>query len=347
MAEFDSDQFLTDALAGYHDLSLMERGRHLADCLAYHLPNDYPEAVRIILEAISIETPEIYPGNRISTFLYMPFTGFVSKYGLDHFQESMGAQYELTKLYTAEFSIRPFLEEHEARTLNQLHEWRTDPNHHVRRLVSEGTRPRLPWGSRLEGFQKNPAPVLELLELLKDDESLYVRRSVANNLNDIGKDNPDILIKTAQRWMKEADENRAWIVRHGLRSLVKKGNSEALKVLGYKADEGIELISSQISPKNVKMGDSAEVSFIIKNSTNKTQSVMVDFRVHYVKANGAANPKVFKLSSTQIKAGEVVELSKRLSLRKMTTRKHYPGEHKVDVMLNGRIAYASAFTLTK
>ena len=345
MPEFDSALFLNEALDGYEDLSLMERGRHLADCLAGHLPDEYPKAVRIILEAISIETPEIYPGNRISTFLYMPFTEYVSKFGLDHFDESMLAQYELTKLFTAEFSIRPFIEKHEARTLNQLREWTDDPNEHIRRLVSEGTRPRLPWGSRLKRFQKNPKPVIELLELLKDDESLYVRRSVANNLNDIGKDNPDILIATVKRWIKDADENRSWIVRHALRSLIKKGNPDALEILGYASGEDIKLVSSQITPKTVQLGDSVVVSFIIKNSSGKTQSVMIDFRIHYVKANGSARPKVFKLSSKELKAGDETELSKRVSLREMTTRNHYPGEHKVDVILNGRIEKAGAFTL--
>ena len=163
----------------------------------------------------------------------MPHCFFVAEYGLDHFEPSMQAHYQLTQRFTAEFSIRPFLIKHTEATLARLRQWARDPNEHVRRLVSEGTRPRLPWASRLPAFQADPAPVLALLELLKDDPALYVRRSVANNLNDIGKDHPRVLMQTAQRWMRDATPERAWVVRHALRWAVKQGDPAALKVLGF------------------------------------------------------------------------------------------------------------------
>ena len=171
----------------------------------------------------------------MAAFLYMPHLFFVARHGLDHFEDSMRAQYALTQRFTAEYSIRAFLEKHPEATLARLREWAADPSQHVRRLVSEGTRPRLPWAPRLRAFQKDPRPVLELLELLKDDPELYVRRSVANNLNDIGKDHPALLTAVAKRWLRGATPERRWIVDHALRSAVKRADAGALGALGYGA----------------------------------------------------------------------------------------------------------------
>jgi 3-methyladenine DNA glycosylase AlkC len=219
---FDSRAFVRDCLAGYGALNLIARGWRIADALHAHLPRDFPRAVEILLRSLGPgrQSPE---GNGMAPFLYMPHAFFVARYGLDHFEASMRAQYEITKRFTAEFSIRPFIERHREATLERLGEWARDPDPHVRRLVSEGTRPRLPWAPRLREFQRDPAPVLALLELLKDDPELYVRRSVANNLNDIGKDHPELLAQTARRWLEGADANRRWLVKHALRSAVKRG----------------------------------------------------------------------------------------------------------------------------
>src|SRR3989338_7440297 len=200
---FESRKFVADALKGYEALALMPRGNHIARALQRPLPPDYPKALKILLA--SLDQPHGRDaGLTLGSFLYLPHTMFVAEFGLDHFEASMQAQHALTQRFTAEFSIRPFLQQHEAATLARLKQWASDPSEHVRRLVSEGSRPRLPWASRLPAFQKNPAPVIELLELLKDDPALYVRRSVANNLNDIGKDHPDLLAQTAKRWLQGA-----------------------------------------------------------------------------------------------------------------------------------------------
>jgi 3-methyladenine DNA glycosylase AlkC len=191
-ADFPEKEFLRDALAGYGPLSLTARGFQIAEALRAHLPADFPEAVDILLRSAS-QPHEHRASSGMAGFLYMPHLFFVARHGLDHFEESMRAQHALTQRFSAEFSIRAFLERHPGRTLERLREWTGDPSHHVRRLVSEGTRPRLPWAPRLRAFQRDPGPVVELLELLKDDVELYVRRSVANNLNDIGKDHPDLL----------------------------------------------------------------------------------------------------------------------------------------------------------
>ncbi|MCH8557502.1 MAG: DNA alkylation repair protein [Balneolia bacterium] len=345
--EFKGDAFLSDATPVPESLSLMERGDFLAELLHKYMPDSYPDAITLLVKAASVEPSEVYEESPIYRFLHLPFTKYVSKYGLDHFEESMTAQYELTRLFTAEFSIRPFLERYEKQTLDRLMQWTRDPDEHVRRLVSEGTRPRLPWGSRLKRFQEDPAPVIALLEELKDDESLYVRRSVANNLNDIGKDNPEVLLDTAERWSENAIPDRQWIVRHALRSLIKQGHPRALAVLGYGAPKNIELLKSQIEPKEARKGDAVRLTFTLKNTGAKAEELLVDFCVHYVKANGQANSKVFKLKELRISAGETAELSAKVSLKKMTTRTHYPGEHKIELLVNGVVFNAGAFDLVE
>lgn len=275
----------------------------------------------------------------------MPFTMYVSKFGLDHFDVSLDAQKNLTGYFTAEYSIRPFIEKYEDKTLKLFTEWTHHPDEHVRRLVSEGTRPRLPWAARLPRFQADPGPVLELLERLKDDESLYVRRSVANNLNDIGKDNPDVMLDTTERWAKDASEDRMWIVKHAIRSLIKDGHPRALAILGYAEPKGIQLKHTSFSPEIVREGESVEISFTIENRGTSEMSLLCDYRIHYVKANGKSNPKVFKLKELRISAGETTELSSKVSFRAMTTRKHYPGTHKVYLLINGVPFPAGTFEL--
>ena len=257
----------------------------------------------------------------------------------------MRAQHALTQRFTAEYSLRPFLQKHEAATLARLHQWADDPSAHVRRLVSEGTRPRLPWASRLPAFQKNPSPVLALLELLKDDPELYVRRSVANNLNDIGKDHPDLLAKTAKQWLKGASEDRRWVVQHALRSAVKRGEAGALAVLGFGKSAQVEVSGVRIMPKRVVLGEKVNIAFDVSSTGSKAQQVLVDFCIHYVKASGKTSAKVFKLTVLTLAPKETARLSKTVSTAEMTTRKHHAGRHAVDVLLNGQARALGAFEL--
>ncbi len=223
--------------------------------------------------------------------------------------------------------------------------WATDPSAHVRRLVSEDTRPRLPWAPRLRAFQQDPRPVLALLELLKDDPSLYVRRSVANNLNDIGKDHPALLFATAERWLHNASETRQWIVRHALRSAVKRGEQGALRVLGFGVAAKVTIKNAKVSPARVSKGATVQMSFDLANPTPRAQRLVVDLCVHFIKANGTARPKVFKLRELEMGARAVASFSKRLSLKDLTTRKHYPGVHRVEVVVNGRAMPVGKFEL--
>jgi 3-methyladenine DNA glycosylase AlkC len=251
----------------------------------------------------------------------------------------------LTQRFTAEFSIRRFLERYPTATLARLGEWARDASPHVRRLVSEGTRPRLPWAPRLRDFQRDPRPVLALLELFKDDPVLYVRRSVANNLNDIGKDHPALLVETARRWMKDAPDARRWLIRHALRSAVKRADSGALEIMGFCGEAKVAISKASIAPKHPRMGDSVTIAFEITNTDSKRQRVLVDLCVHFVKANGKTRPKVFKLKALEFGPGETAQLRKVIALTEMTTRKHYAGTHCIYAMLNGRAEPLGDFAL--
>lgn len=342
---FPREAFLHDALAGYEPLSLTERARRISRALRTHLPEDYAQAIRLLLA--STRVPHAHRAAQgMGGFLFMPHTYFVADYGLDHFEDSMQAQYELTQRFTAEFSIRPFLERHPEATLARLAQWTRDPSPHVRRLVSEGTRPRLPWAPRLRAFQRDPAPVLALLERLKDDPELYVRRSVANNLNDIGKDHPELLAEVARRWLQEASSERRWIVRHALRSAIKRAEPRALLALGYGDAPELAVEQARISPGRVREGGSVEIGFVLRNTGTQPQSVMADLVVHFVKATGKSSAKTFKLKAVTLAPGERVALSKTLRLMPMTTRKHYPGEHRVQAQLNGKAHDLGVFVLS-
>ncbi len=234
---FDGNAFQRSALNGLKSLSIMQRGHHLAKALRGHLPARYEQAVRILLK--SLTPPQTGTENLgLAVFFYLPHVSFVATYGLDPlhndgrdpFETSMLAQYELTKRFSAEFSIRPFLIQWPDRTLVQLMEWTEDKDPHVRRLCSEGTRPRLPWAPRIPAFIKNPHPVLPILESLKDDPDLYVRRSVANHIGDIAKDHSRLAFELCERWLEGASKERKWLVRHAVRHPAKKGVKAALRI---------------------------------------------------------------------------------------------------------------------
>ncbi len=343
---FRAKAFVKDALVGYDALELTGRGRHLAAVLHRHLPAHYPEAVDILVRASALPLKRDVASG-MTGFFFMPHCFFVAEHGLGHLAESFAAQHALTQKFTCEFSIRPFLIHHPKATLAQLHKWAHDPSDHVRRLVSEGTRPRLPWAMRLPAFQADPRPVLELLELLKDDAALYVRRSVANNLNDIGKDNPGALVEVAKRWRVNASPEREWVVRHALRWAVKQGDVGALKALGFGKVAAVELLKPVFSPQKAVIGGTVNIAFALHNPTAKPQNWMVDLAVHYVKANGSTRAKVFKLKAVTLVPGATVDLRKTLSLKEMTTRKHFAGSHRVEALVNGQPIAVGDFQLDR
>ena len=330
----DARAFTRDCLRGFDALELTQRAHRVAEVMHAHLPAGFEEAADVIVRSLG---PEREHTARVDAapFRYLPHGYFVGRYGLDHFEASMRAQHELTRRFTAEFSIRPFLVRHREATLARLEDWARDPNVHVRRLVSEGTRPRLPWAPRLRVFQEDPAPVLRLLELLRDDPERYVQRSVANNLNDIGKDHPGVAAETCRRWAEGAPPGRAWIVRHALRSLVKRGDGAALATLGYAARPRVAVRGVRIAPGRAAIGGRVEIAFEIRSRARVPQALLVDLVVHFVKASGATRARVFKLRRVSLPAGGREALRARLSLVQRSTRTHRPGRHAVDARVNG------------
>ena len=342
---FTVREFLDDALDGYDGLELTPRARQIARALRVHLPADYDQAIDVLLASLGPPLEGSEPSG-MAAFFYAPHVFFVAEFGLDAWETSMRAQYELTKRFTAEYSIRPFLDREPERTLARLREWTRDPSADVRRLVSEGTRPRLPWAPRLRRFQLDPSPVLDLLELLKDDPSLYVRRSVANNLNDIGKDHPDLLVTTCRRWMEDANEERRWMVRHALRSAVKRGDRAALGVLGFGPADAAEVHQVSIEPSRPHIGATVRISATVSNAGTRHAVFNIDLRIQFVKASGGTSPKVFKGREVELAAGERTTVSKVISLRQHTTRVHHPGRHLVELIVNGASHPAGTFVIT-
>ncbi len=345
---FPSRAFITEASAGLEALELMDRGKHIARALAAHLPRDYPEAIEVLLRSVGPEhASDELVGLGMAPFFYLPHVLFVAERGLDHFDLSMRAQYELTKRFSAESSIRPYIAKDPERTFAFLRTWTKDANAHVRRLASEGTRLRLPWASRVAWLDANPGRVLELLELLKDDPTSLVRRSVANNLNDLGKVHPELLVSTCAAWLDGASSERRALVEHSLRSAVKRGSAGALRLLGYGEKPAIDVEKVRFEPRRVAIGESVLIRFTLRSRSRTPQNLLVDAAVHFVKANGKAAPKVFKLKRVLLPPRGEVELETRISLAVHTTRKPRPGTHAVDVLVNGVATPVGSFEVTR
>lgn len=343
-ASFPARRFTQDACAGLDQLELLDRGRHIAAALARHLPPDYADAIAVLLRSLGPEhaTDELL-GLGMAPFFYLPHTIFVAERGLEHFELSMRAQYELTKRFSAEACIRPYIARDPERTLRQLEVWSRDPNPHVRRLVSEGTRLRLPWAPRVGWLDAQPERVLALLDLLKDDPATLVRRSVANNLNDLGKIHPALLIRTCAAWLTDAPADRRELIEHALRSAIKRGEPEALRLLGFGGRPQVALEEVRIAPRRVAIGGRVAIGFALRSRARRRQSLLVDLAVHFVKANGRSSAKVFKMKRVDLPAGASVTLSRSVSLAVHTTRTPRPGRHAVDVIVNGVALPAGSF----
>jgi len=349
---FDTAAFLREVEPGYERLELMQRGQRIAEALHARLPEDVERALAILVD--SLDPPmgldakgEPDAGDRpYSAFLYLPHSLFIAAHGLGHWDAALRAQHALTQRFTAEFCLRPYLIHHRAATLARLRDWAQDDNAHVRRAASEGTRPRLPWAPRLPEFQRDPTLALPLLEALKDDASSYVRRSVANHLGDIAKDHPQHATTTARRWLDGAPSERAALGRHGRRFLIKQGHPDALDVLGLGHGAALDIAAVRIAPAEAPIGGKLRIEAELHNPTPRSQRVLADLVVHYVKASGGSSPKVFKLATLDIAPGHTVAVGKTLSLAQMTTRTHHPGRHAVALLLNGRAHPLGHFDLT-
>ncbi len=342
---FPRDAFVAAAVAPLADLELMDRVRHLADTLWAHLPDDFAVAADILVRTLGPPVPPDAPDTAdvdaggLRGFPVLVLTRVVGAHGLDHFEPAMAALNAMTRRLSAEFDIRPFLEAHPERTLTRLTEWSTDPDPHVRRLVSEGTRPRLPWGRRLTAFVEDPRPGLGLLERLKDDPSPYVRRSVANHLNDICKDHPDVALAVGRRWLEDADDARRRVVKHGLRTLLKAAHPRALLLFGYDTPT-LAPVDLRIAAQ-VRMGDALPFAFTLRSLADRPQRLRVEYVLHHRKKDGRLTPKVFQVADRALEPGDSVTYDRRHDFRTITTRKDHAGRHRLEVRVNG-VALAGA-----
>jgi len=338
-SQFDNKGFVKTATKNLDTLELKARTERITQAMIEYLPTDFKKAGKIMLA--SLGTPlddDISAGtvdaSGIAGWAVTPLTHYVGLHGHDHFDLSMTLFKEMTKCASSEFGIRFFLLESPEKTLLAMKNWTTDPNQHVRRLVSEGSRPRLPWAMSLPAFIKDPAPVIQLLERLKDDDQEYVRRSVANNLNDIAKDNPDLVAEIATQWMKDASQERKKLVRHACRTLLKNGHQKTLKVLGFKPPK-IQQVSIDILTPKVVFGNTLQFTLTICSDSNQDQSLMIDYIIHHQKSNGRTSPKVFKWRTTILPAKNTLTSTKKHAIKKITTRVYYSGLHAVEIMVNG------------
>jgi 3-methyladenine DNA glycosylase AlkC len=341
---FPEREFVTRACRGLDKLELLDRGKHIAHALAEYLPEAYPDAIAVLLHSLGPEhTTDELIGVGMAPFFYLPHVLFVAEKGLDHFDLSLRAQYELTKRFSAESSIRPYIARDPERVFSVFHTWARDRSAHVRRLVSEGSRLRLPWASRVRWLDANPERVLELLERLKDDPSTLVRRSVANNLNDLGKVRPDLLMRTCKAWLEKAPTERRALVEHALRSAVKRGDPAALRLLGYGKTALVALENVRFEPSHVRIGGRVWVNFALRSTSRIPQNLLIDLAVHFVKGRARTAPKVFKVKRIELAPRERVDFRVPISLAIHTTRKPRPGIHLVDVMMNGKAKRAGSF----
>ncbi len=358
LTDFDADAFADALWPALEALELKARVEAIARELAARLPEDLPAALDVLVACLGDPLPASgdpfpggidgrrYDGPGLRGMQVWPLTRFVELRGLEHPVESLAALKEMTRRFSAEFAVRPFLDADPAGTLAVLATWTTSPDQHVRRLVSEGTRPRLPWGMRLRGFVADPEPLFGVLALLKDDPEEYVRRSVANNLNDIAKDHPDRVVEVCAAWQRAGGEHTARLVRHATRTLVKKGHPGALRLLGFTVPPMVEAGPIELSASAVAVGEVIRFEVTLRSTSGEPQRWAVDYAVHHRKARGGTSPKVFKGRAKDVAPGRAVELARNHSFKKVTTRRYYPGTHAIEVLVNGESVARAEFELT-
>ena len=337
--EFDAEGFLAFVLPEIDDLELMQRGQRIAEGMGCFLPQDFARAAPILVGCL----PARGSGG-LSGWALLSFNQYIAARGLDHVELALDLLKALTPHFTGEFGIRALIHRDQALALSIISGWVEDPDHHVRRLASEGTRPRLPWAMRLPALVRDPAPILPLLTALIDDPEDYVRRSVANSLNDIAKDHPDLVADFVAGHRPGASPERLWLLRHASRTLLKKGHAGALASFGFEPLEGV---TADLFLATAQVGFPGELRFRIElsNATTRPQKVMLDYAIHHRLKDGRLSPKVFKGKAVTLPPGEGLAIERRHAFRPITTRVHYPGEHRVEILVNGESLAGAAFTL--
>lgn len=341
--EFNQKSFLKGVAGELLPLELKDRVIFLAKKLKEHLPDNQKKSLQILKGAIQ-QNDKDYIG--LSGFSVWPLTEYVSRFGLEDFDQSMEVLKEMTKVFTAEFAIRAFFLHDEKRTLKYFKSWVNDKNEHVRRLVSEGSRPLLPWGQKLPGFVADPLLTWDLLEILKDDEAEYVRKSVANHINDHSKNHPDLVVKKLLEWKQKDSDNKKldWVIRHATRTLIKKGHQKAFLLHGVEAGR-IEVISQKILTKKVDLGSALQVEVEFKNLGRKKIKIILDHEIHLLKSNNKHNIKCFKGKSVELGPLEQTKILLKIPLKAVTTRTYYGGKQFWNIKVNGKSEERLAFTL--
>lgn len=347
-SDFQQQKFVDSVLTDFDTLELKQRSVRITDGLCGFMPQDLTRCKRII-EAIlhpddisefaTTESDE----NGLRGWVVMPLADFVSHRWLKtDFIEGLRLLKTLTSRFSAEFAIRDFILFDQSAALHEIISWLDHPNEHVRRLACEGTRPRLPWGKQLFEFVADPTPLNIIFETLLDDESEYVRRSVANNLNDIAKDHPEFVMEFAAKHKDISNKTRMRLLKHACRSLFKQGDARTLSVFGFKEFTGHALI--KVMPENVEWGGDLHFEIEIETTDDKTHNLMLDYVIWHQKAKGQLTPKVFKWKVIENFNGQRI-CKKKHSFKPVTTRKYYPGEHKIEIQINGKVVCEKHFML--
>ena len=347
---FGAERFAQRALHRLDTLELKARAMQVCEALQETLPSDFGAAADRLEAALGAPVDPLAPStptahdDGLRGWCLWAAGEFVARRGIDHPARALAALHAFTQRFTAEWAIRPFVERHPELTFATLARWVHDDSVHVRRLVSEGTRPRLPWGMQLRGLIADPSPSLPLLRALQDDASDYVRRSVANHLNDIAKDHPGLVVAWLHDHLSAASAERRALLRHASRTLIKQGHALTLKAWG----QGQPLrgrATLRLRPRRARVGDTLELTLTLTSGATRKQALWIDYALHRVLANGSTAPKVFKGWSVELAGGDTLELTKRHSLREVTTRRVYAGRHRIEIVINGRTAAQADFDL--
>jgi len=334
-SDFDTLSFKKNIFdSSWETKELKQRMRHITTILYDFLPKEFEKSSKILQNAYT----KIDQNRSLENTIFQDFIGV---YGLNHFEISMKALAHFTINSTSEFAIRQFLIKYPTQTISQMKLWATNPHEHIRRLASEGCRPRLPWGVALQRYKKDPTNILEILETLKDDESLYVRKSVANNLNDISKDNPQILKQLAQKWLG-INDNIDWIIKHGSRTLLKNADQDIMKLFGFEINDTLEIENFILSQK-VTMGEKLDFSFTLKSPKNLGK-LRIEYALDFVRLNNKSSKKVFKIAEANY-TQKSKDITKHYSFKPISTRKYYSGIHKISIIVNGVVLKTQEFTL--
>lgn len=339
VSSFDRESFCRPILAELEQLELKERAQLIADGLHNALPEDAAKRTNALLAMLHPDEYDHANGSSdadgICGWGSMPLTMMVGQRWVEDFDRAMAVQKELTKRGSSEFGVRYFLLSDQDRALEIMRGWIGDPNRHVRRLISEGTRPRLPWAMQLPRLIEDPSPMIPILTALRDDEEEYVRRSVANHLNDIAKDHPDIVADIAVDWMKDAGKHRQKLIRHACRTLIKQGHPRAMEAIGVSAPD-IDVRSLTVDTEAVVYGNNLDFSATLISKSAADQSLIIDYLIHFRKANGQLAAKVFKGSKMTLPAGKTHVFRKSHPIRPITTRRYYGGRQGLSLRINGK-----------